>query len=154
MIYKGYKRGIIFELAALAGIILGCYLAVHFSKWLADLLPIDGEYTLLIAFFIIFIGVIILSGFLGKCLEGLVKLVHVGVMNKILGAVLGLAKAVCILAVILDFVMIVDSAQIIVTAKMKDGSLFYEPVHSVGKKMTKQLQIYAMELKEQRETQQ
>ena len=150
LIYKGFRRGIIFETAALAGILVGCWAAIKFSEWLAELLPFKGEYTVLIAFFILFIGVILLSLFLGKCLEGVVKLVHVGAMNKILGAVLGWAKAVCIIAVIIDFVLIVDVDQIFLTPPAQENSLLFKPVHKVGMKMTGELKIYAENLREER----
>lgn len=150
LIYKGYRRGIIFEVASLLGIILGCYAAIHFSKWVASLIPIQGDGALLAAFFITFIGVVILSRFVGKCAEGILKLVHVGLMNQLLGAVLGLLKAVCILAVFINFLLIIDHDQAILTPKVQSKSIFYKPVHSVGNKLTSTLKVYATQLKEQK----
>ena len=150
-VYKGYKRGIIFEVASLVGIIAGCYAAIHFSKLVADLLPIEGEATFLIAFLITFLGVVILSKFFGKCIEGVLKLVHVGILNQLLGATLGLAKAVCILSILLNFVILIDHDQKMITQTTKTESIFYSPVNKVGSKMTAKLKIYAEQLKEAKE---
>lgn len=146
-IYKGYKRGLIFEIAALAGIVAGCYIAIRFAKLVADILPIDGSGTILVAFFILFVGVILLSRVLGRALEGLVKLVHAGFMNKLLGATLGFAKVVCILAVLINYVMLIDEKEELITPSVQEESLFFEPVHSVGNKLTAKLETYVDELK-------
>lgn len=148
-IWKGYKRGIIFEVAALAGIIVGCYVAIQCANLVSTMLPFEGEGTILIAFFILFVGVLLLSRVLGRALEGAVRLVHAGWINKAMGSLLGFAKAVCVLAVIIDFVMLVDMQQKILTPKVQESSMLFSPVHSVGKKMTAQLKIYAEKAKQE-----
>lgn len=146
-IYKGYKRGLIFEIACLFGVVAGCYLAVRFAKLTSDVLPFEGEGTILVAFFILFVGVLLLSRVMGRALEGVVKLIHAGFANKLLGAALGFAKVVCVLAVIINYVMLIDDKQELVTQEVQENSIFFKPVHSVGNKLTARLETYVDELK-------
>lgn len=148
LIYKGWKRGIIFEAAALVGIIAGCYAAIHFSKWVAELLNIEGEGTFLAAFIVTFVGVIVLSFFLGKCVEGFIKLVKVNVLNKILGAVLGMAKALCILSILFNYILVIDVHEHVITPKTKEKSVLFEPTIKLGTKMTSQLKTYAAQMRQ------
>ncbi|MBR1850137.1 MAG: CvpA family protein [Bacteroidales bacterium] len=141
-IYKGWKRGLIFELGALIGIVAGCWAATHLSESVAQWLKIEGESTILIAFFITFVGVVALSFFLGKCLEGVVKLVHAGILNKIAGALLGMVKCVCILAVLLNLVVMVDRHQMVISADTKAKSLLFNPIHKTGNRLTAELRHY------------
>lgn len=140
--YKGWKRGFIFEVAALAGVIVGCWVAVHFSTWVADWLGIRGEGTALIAFIITFIGVVIGAFFLGKAIEGFIKMVKAHGLNKLLGAVMGLIKSFCVVAVLLNFIVLVDSKQDLITPTVKARSSLYKPAMKVGGKLTATLKVY------------
>lgn len=140
--YKGWKRGLIFELAALAGIIAGCWAAVHLSTFVADWLDIKGEGTVLIAFIITFIAVVIGAFFLGKAAEGILKMVKAHGLNKLLGAVFGLAKCFCVVAVLLNFIVMVDSHQKLVTPTIKERSSLYKPAVKVGNRLTATLKVY------------
>lgn len=147
--YKGWKRGFIFEVAALAGVIAGCWAAVHFSTWVADWLGIKGEGTVLIAFIITFIAVVIGAFFLGRAVEGFIKMVKAHGLNKILGAVMGLAKSFCVVAVLLNYVMLVDHGQQLVTPTIQQKSALYNPTHKVGSKLTVTLQQYVRQKRAQ-----
>lgn len=138
-IYKGWKRGLIFELASFAGIVVGAYAAIHFSTWVAELLHLEGEAAILIAFFITFVGVLVLSVVLGKAIEGFVKLVKVGKANNILGAAFGMLKCLCVLSVMLNFINIADEHAHIISPSTREGSALYEPTYKVGNRLTAHL---------------
>jgi membrane protein required for colicin V production len=150
-IYKGWRRGFIFELAALTGIIIGCWAAIHFSTWVAELLGLEGEGSLLIAFFITFLGVVIGSYFLGKAIEGFIKMVKADALNRILGALIGMAKCLCVLSVLLNFVLLVDLNHHIITPKLQEESKLYKPTYTLGNKLTATLKTHLHELREQQE---
>ena len=141
-IYKGFKRGIIFELAMLVGIVAGCYLAIHLAKAVSGIIGIKGEVSVLVAFLIIFVAVIVGAFFLGKCIENLVKLVKAGLLNKLLGAVLGMLKCVCILSVLTSFVLMADPHGHIITQNTREGSVLFNPINKVGTALTAQLKTY------------
>ena len=149
-IYKGWKRGLIFELATLVGVIVGCWAAIHFSAWVADYLNLQGDGTLLIAFFITFISVVVGSYFLGKAIEGFFKMVKANALNKILGALLGMAKCLCVLSILLNFVLLVDYNHIIITPKIQEESRLYKPTYTIGNKLTATLKTHLNEIRAQR----
>ncbi|MBQ7710840.1 MAG: CvpA family protein [Bacteroidales bacterium] len=146
-IYKGWKRGLIFELATLVGIIAGCYAATHFSAWVADVLKLDGEGAILIAFFITFVGVVVLAVVLGKAVEGFVKLVKVGKANNVLGAALGMLKSLVVVSVLINLLLMVDPTSKIITQKTREGSLLFKPTHTVGNRLTAHLKQVIAERK-------
>lgn len=145
-IYQGWRKGLVFEAATLIGLVAGCYAAIHFSKWVADQLDFKGEYALLIAFFVTFVGVVFLSYLLGKMLEGIVSMAHLKVFNHLLGAVLGMCKAVCLLSVLLNWLLLVDRNEWLLTPQAKEQSALFRPTRSLGNLLTAQLKIYASEI--------
>ena len=148
-IYKGWRRGLIFELAALIGIIVGCWAAIHFSSWVADMLNLQGEGSLLIAFFITFLGVVVGSYFLGKAVEGFIKMVKANALNKILGALVGMLKCLCVLSILLNFVLLIDYNHVIITPKAQQESKLYKPTYKIGNKLTATLKSHLHELRAQ-----
>ena len=147
LIVKGYRRGIIFEVASLAGILLGSVLAVRFAHLLASLIGAEGDNILLVSFFVIFVGVIFLSLALGKLVERFVKLVHVGWFNNLAGALLGLIKGLCIVGVLLYYVAVVDIHEKVLTRNTKQSSLLYQPVERVGHHLAGRISSYVADRK-------
>ena len=153
LIFKGYKKGLIYELASLAGIVIGSLLAVRLANWFSALIGLDGENALLIAFFIIFIAVIILSLFAAKLVERFVKLMHVGIFNNLAGALFGLLKGVCIVGVLLYYVAVIDLNERVLTRVAKDTSILYRPVERTGRKLAGKMDYYVSLRKQQHEQQ-
>lgn len=149
-LYKGFKKGLIFELSSLIGLVVGIYCSIKFSKYVSTLIGIEGEYSILVAFFVTFIGVFLLSLFLGKCIEGLIKLMKMGVLNNILGSIFGLLKCVCVLSVVMYYVVLIDFNNVIITNKTREQSIFYQPIERTGNLLIGSLKDYVQEAKEKR----
>lgn len=131
-IYKGFKKGLVFELCSLLGLFLGTYVAVHFSSFVAELIGIDGSSAMLVAFFVTFVGVVVLSFFAGKFADGVLKVMKLDVLNKLLGALFGMVKCVCILSVFLYYATLVDFKDAVITHSVKEHSMLYKPVEHTG----------------------
>lgn len=144
-IYKGWRRGLVFEIVSLVSILLGAWACVHFSTWVADALNLKGEGSVLIAFFITFAAVVVLAYFFGKAIEGVFKMVKLNALNKILGAVFGMIKCLCVLSVIINFIMLADHDELVLTPKVKQESVLFTPTHNVGNKLTAKLHDYVVE---------
>jgi len=69
--WGGYKKGFVIEVASLAALVLGLYMAFFFSDFAAqmlnDLFDIDQKYVAVIAFILTFIVVLFLVLAVGKC---------------------------------------------------------------------------------------
>ncbi|MCR4829115.1 MAG: CvpA family protein [Bacteroidales bacterium] len=152
LIYKGYRKGIIFELSALVGLVLGIILSVRFANWFANIVGLTGEFAFLISFFIIFVAVIVLAQLAGRLVEKMVKLVHAGLLNNIAGALLGMVKGLCIIGVLFHFMAIVDRDEHLLSRNIKESSMLYEPVANVGTKLTGKLQTYAVTFREMKKS--
>lgn len=135
-IYKGWKRGLIFEMGALLGVVVGAWAAVHMAKWVSELLKLEGDTSVLVAFFIIFVGVLFLAFFLARALEGALKLVKAGALNKLAGATFGMLKCLCVLSVFINFVLLIDRHEFILSPETKEKSILFSPTHTVGNKLT------------------
>lgn len=144
-IYKGWKRGIIFEVATLLGILVGCWAAIHLSTWVAESLKLEGEGSILIAFFITFMGAIVLAYFLGKVVEGLFKMVKAEFLNKLLGSVVGMLKCLIVISILLNFILLIDRNHVLITPKLQEESILYKPTYTIGNKLSQSLKTYIIE---------
>ena len=147
LIYKGYRRGIIFEVASLTGVIGGSVIAVRLAHWFSEQVGLTGNNSLLISFFLLFVGVVLTSLFLGKLAERFVKLIHVGFLNNFAGALLGLAKGVCIIGVLLYFITFVDFQERLLKKETKEVSILYAPVEKAGSQLAGSLENYIIQRK-------
>ncbi len=131
--YKGFRNGLIIELASLAALVLGIFIALHFSfyakEFLIDNFDIADNYLNIIAFAITFIIVAVLVYLVGKIIHKLVSIVALGFLNRLAGGIFGLLKAALVLSVILYFLNGFDSS--LIKAEVRENSFLYEPVESI-----------------------
>lgn len=137
--YKGFSRGFVIEVATLLGLVLGVYIAIKFSDYteniLRDFLDMSSQYLSYIALGVTFLLVVIAIYLLGKMLTKLVDIVSLGLVNKLLGTVLGAAKSFVILCVILLIVDALDDKYQFMGKELKDNSLFYNPFFNFAERM-------------------
>ncbi len=149
LMVRGWRKGLIREVATLVGVLAGIWAAVHLSKWVSQLIGLHGENSVIIAFFITFVGALVLAYLLGRGVERLMKAAKISIFNHIAGAALGLVKALCILAVLLGNIVTLDRHEKIVTPKMKESSVLYKPVSTTGSRLTASLRQYIEEHKDE-----
>lgn len=148
LVFLGWRKGVIREAATLAGIVAGIWAAVNLSKLVANLLGLTGTSAILIAFFITFVGALVLTYLLGRSIERLVKSAHLSLANKIGGATLGMAKALCILAVILNGIVLLDKNEELINRETREKSLLYTPVYTTGNLLISTLKDFIEEHKD------
>lgn len=149
LVFKGWKKGLVREVATLTGLLAGIWATVHLSQQVAVWLGLESENAVLIAFLVTFVGVLVLTYLLGQCIEGLMKAAKMGLLNHLAGAALGAVKALCILAVLLNYVVMLDKHEKLLTPEAKESSKLYTPVYSIGNRMTDSLKQYIAEHKEE-----
>ncbi|MEI7983416.1 MAG: CvpA family protein, partial [Bacteroidota bacterium] len=131
----------IVSLATIAALILGIYVAVHFSNFLnalladrfhpsANTLPI---LSFVFTFILVVIGVIIVA----KLTEKFADVIGLGFLNRIGGAVLGLIKGVILASVLIFLLNYLDPHSGFITAKDKKGSYCYTKISTVFPEMMK-----------------
>ena len=142
LLWKGYRKGAIFEFVNLFGLAIGVWAAFRFCRKVMELLSLDGDSAILIAFFVTFVAVVVLAHLLGKLVERFVKLVKAGFANHLLGALFGMLQGVCILSVLLYYVTVLDPHEHILTPHAKESSLLYRPVTRTGDRVIGGLKTY------------
>lgn len=144
-IFLGWKRGVVREAATLAGVLIGIWAAVHFSRLISSLLGLTGESAILIAFFIIFVGTLVLAFLLGRIADRVIKSLKMNLPNKIAGAALGMVKALCILSVLLNGIILIDKNETLISQETRAESLLYSPVYSTGNELISSLKEFIAE---------
>lgn len=132
----GYRKGFIHQLASLAALVLGIYLAVKFSQAIAPF--IQSHFTSsqntakIISFLVIFIIVILLVHLLGKFLEKTFEEIELAPLNKIAGSIFSIAKAVFILSIILVLIRLTVISTSWPKTEDREKSYLYKPIESVA----------------------
>ena len=111
-VYKGFKKGLIIQVATLIALVIGIYAGIEFcgllSSYIKDSVNISAKFIPIVSFALIFILIVIVVHLLAKLLEKFINLVALGFINKLTGAIFGFLKAALILAVILIFINLAD----------------------------------------------
>ncbi len=136
------------EVATLVGLLAGIWAAVHLSQEVAELLGLKSENAVLVAFFVCFVGALVLAWMIGRMVEGLMKAAHISTVNRVLGAASGMLKALCILAVVLNYAVMLDRKEEVLKPETKEESLLYKPVYNTGNRLTASLKQFIADHKE------
>lgn len=135
-LYKGVTRGLVVEAATLAAFFLAVWVAVHFCDWLSGIFHekfgSTTEYLPLIAFAVLFLGVLVLVFFVAKLAERTVKAGGLSVINKLLGGLFGILKFSLILSLVIFIFEAVEKSYPMIRSDTKSGSLLYDPIAKVA----------------------
>jgi membrane protein required for colicin V production len=130
--YRGFTKGLIIELASLLALTLGIYGALHFSsftfEFLSDYVEIKAVYLQLASYGLTFIIIVMLISLTGKILTMLIKLVALGFINRMMGAIFGGIKVLLILAVFISFFDRFNKQFRMVNDEILSSSLMYNPI--------------------------
>lgn len=134
--FKGFKKGLVIELASIIALLLGVWGGIKFSsvsaKYLGELFSISEKLMPLISFALTFILIVIAVFALAKLLERFIKMTALGFVNKLLGATFGALKFGLIISVILNLVNNVNEEITVLEPEMKTTSLLYQPICKVA----------------------
>ncbi len=149
---RGFSSGLIISIATLAGMVLGFYAASHFSEFTADWLQqdmgLESSNIRLIAYILTFVVVIILVFLMGKFLTGVVKTAGLGIVNRLAGALFGIAKGLLIASFLFLMFARIDPRESLITASHKSTSVLYKPVSAVAPVVIPLLQKYVVKVKD------
>ncbi len=127
---KGFKKGLVTELASLAALVLGVLGAIEFSDITEQYLSqhVNSAHVGLIAFFVTFILIVIGVHVIAKMVDKLVSAVALGIINRILGAAFSVLKYAFIISVLLAVFNSFDKKFNIIPDKQQESSLLYLPM--------------------------
>jgi len=128
--FKGFKNGLIYEIASILALILGCWAANRFSDGVA-LMITDSSLAKPIAFVLIFVVVLLLVHFAGILTAKIVKLVIPGIIDHIFGLLFGVCKVLVACSVILYTFEMVDKKEIVFKKELKEKSIAFQYVEPI-----------------------
>jgi len=135
-VVRGFFRGFFAELASLIAFIVGIYGAVYFSHilsdFLADRVSWNIQFVNLIAFAITFFIIVFIISLAGKFLTTAANFAMLGIINKILGAVLGLIKVAFITSVVIMFFGATNEDVNLVEEETLEESKLFGPVKAIA----------------------
>jgi membrane protein required for colicin V production len=130
--FKGYRKGLIVEIAGIVALLVGTWIAINFSNKVAEIIGLSGKYVDIIAFVITFGAVIFLVFMFAKFIEKVVTFVIPEFLNNIGGLILGAFKIAIIASILLYFITSMDKFEIFLKKDIKSGSILYKPVSSIA----------------------
>ena len=150
--YRGFRRGLIFEICMIIGLILGLYVAFKFSNLVNGLvskfITSDGSAVHYLSFIIVFAAVLLIMIFLARLLEKILSAGSLNIFNKAAGAVFGIAKFALIVSVILWLFKSLEPYWNFINEDTKKESVLYQPVLKTATFLTPALQDIKKEFKE------
>ena len=134
---KGFKKGFIIEIATLIAFVGGIYIGIKFTDagalYLRNEFAWDLPYLTIIVFTIIFIGVILGVHFIAKLLEKGIKLIALGMVNRIAGALFACFKYIIILSVLIYLIEMINPLVQVISKEQQAKSVLYDPLKKVSK---------------------
>lgn len=131
-IFQGLSKGFIAQVAALVALVLGAWMSFHFSnvvvEWIKPAIDVSAGLLQAIAFSLILIAVFLALTLVGKMLEGVVKIVMLGWLNKLLGVAFSLLKVILAIGLFILLFNAVISALDIDCSETIGKSIFYTPI--------------------------
>lgn len=129
--FKGFKRGLIIELCTLMALLLGVYGAAHLgdmgSEWMENNFNTDPGISRILSFAVLFLIIVVLVMLFGKVLTGIIKLVALGLVNKLFGMAFGGFKFFLIVSGLLFLINGFPITSEIIPLSEKRESFLYEP---------------------------
>lgn len=137
--FRGFSKGLVIEVATLAGLILGVYISIRYSSYtegiLRDFMNITSEYISYIALAVTFIVVVVGVYILGKLLTKLVDIISLGLVNKLLGTLFGVVKYFIIVCVLLMIVDALNEKFQFISEETIQKSLLFQPFLNFAEKI-------------------
>jgi len=130
--FRGYSLGFIIQLSGLLALVIGAYIAYKTSFWLASqfssFIVADPAILNTIAFILIFALAWALIVLLGKFLNVVVKFAMLSFINRILGIIFSLLKALFAVSIMLVLLGNLDTSLNFLPKKQIDNSLLYRKI--------------------------
>lgn len=133
---QGFRKGFISQVIAIISIIAGVWMSARFSlavsEWLAQYIQGSEQVLKVIAFALVFLIVIAILAAVGKVLEGTIKLVMLGWLNRLLGAAFSLLKSGLIIGLIIMAFCSLNNTFHFVSDEILNQSVLFPPLRDTA----------------------
>ena len=133
---KGMRKGLAMQLAGFVAIIIGAIFAGKAAEiilpYILDVLNISANIAVVLSYALAFVIIVFGIKLIGKMLHNIIEALHIGFVNKILGAVLGVITASLVLSILVNLTIMLDAEEGIITNRIKAESLFYSSIQKTA----------------------
>lgn len=142
-VFKGYKSGFIKQLASLVAIIACILISGKVSSillpYLQDKIPVNwAEPAAFIASFLLIFAAAML---IGHMLQSILETIRMGILNKLAGAGLSLAKWMIIVSILFNLLAKMDENHILIGKDIKEKSKTYKYIQPIAPMITPYLKF-------------
>lgn len=154
--FMGFKKGLVLELATFAALALGIFGSIKFSdftgQFLVQYIDIPQEWLGLSSFMFTFILIVIGVFLLAKLLSQLLKMVALGLINRLLGMLFGVLKYALMLSILIYFYENLNQNFKFSEEKIAETSMLYQPIMWITEPIAPLLEDFSLEKINQEES--
>ena len=135
-VIQGIRKGFISQAISIISLIAGIWASAKFANmvgaWLAQYITASEQVLRLTAFALILVVVFVVLGMIGKLLEGIIKLIMLGWMNKLLGVAFAILKCVLGLGFLAMVFTSVNESWHLVKPEVLNDSVLYPIIKDIA----------------------
>ena len=134
--YSGFSKGLIKELASILGVIIGVFLAKNYYPYLDIKLKLifesEAGFISILSAMLIFLLTIMVFKIIAKFLTKFLKIIALGLLNRIIGSVFGIFKTVLLLCILVFIFSNINNVTGIIKAEKLSQSFFYSKIEKIN----------------------
>ncbi len=136
-IYRGIKNGFIMQASSILGLILGVYLSYRLSSFIVGYLNewfnASETVTKIASFVLIILAAMLCANIMGKIVSKFFDIIMLGWVNKLLGAVIGVAFTLLIVGTLVYAAKFIDKEWVsFIPETFSTDSIFFEPLYELA----------------------
>jgi len=128
---RGLMKGLVTELIAIVAVVLGVVGArlwgAAFAGWCMKQFTWPESVCTVVAYVLLFLSITVVCNILGRLLSKLLKAIHLGWANRLLGGVFGCAKWAVVVLVVVFLLDTLDQNFHFLKSDLKKSSITYQP---------------------------
>lgn len=133
---QGFTKGFVAQLVAFLAVLVGAWVAYHFSGPAAGMvqpwLEVSPAALQVVLFAVLFLGVVLVLNLIGKGIRAILKFAMLGWADKLLGVALGLLKAGIVIGLAVILFNTVNTKLELVSPDVLGQSVLYGPVKDIA----------------------
>lgn len=135
-VIQGIRNGFIAQVISIAALILGVWASARFtpevSTWLAQYITVSDQVMKVISFTAILLMSFLVLALIGKFMEATFKLVMLGWLNSLLGAVFSLIKAGLVIGLVIMAFCSLNNTFNFVSEEVLNESVLFPPLKKMA----------------------
>ena len=134
--YNGFSKGLVNELASVLGVISGIFLAKNFYPHLdiklKSIFESEAGFISILSAMIIFLFSILIFKVIAKLLTKFLKLIALGLLNRIIGAFFGIIKSVLLLCIVIYIFSKINNITSVINDATLNQSFLYSNIEEIN----------------------